>query len=310
MTVSAASRRCREWWRSGDRRDCGVRPTRRARPRGPASDRHRCRCLDRLPAAHRDLGSRCRRCPRPSSSTPSSAADCWAAAVPASRRRASCARSLPARAARSSSPTAVKASRQVRRTPSCSRVRRTSCSTGSSSRHEPSARTARTSSCTRVSGHPVGLRAAMAERGHDPVAVTLEMVPRRYVASEESAHRHALNGGDAMPVFTPPRPFERGVDRRPTLISNVESLAHLATIARFGPEWFRELGDRRQPGTMLVTVSGAGTERPRVRRSRQVRRSAGSRSAARPVRSRTPTRSWSADTSAAGSRPMSRQGCR
>lgn len=105
------------------------------------------------------------------------------------------------------------------------------------------------------------LRAALAERRHDPVPVTLETVPARYVASEESAIVSALNGGDALPAFTPPRPFERGVARRPTLINNVESLAHLATIARFGPEWFAEFGDPAQPGTMLVTVSGAGTDR-------------------------------------------------
>ncbi|HVV76494.1 MAG TPA: NADH-ubiquinone oxidoreductase-F iron-sulfur binding region domain-containing protein [Mycobacteriales bacterium] len=105
------------------------------------------------------------------------------------------------------------------------------------------------------------VRAAIAQRRNDPIAVTLEMVPARYVASEESAIVSALNGGEALPAFTPPRPFERGVDRRPTLINNVESLAHLATIARFGPQWFAELGDPAQPGTMLVTVSGAGTDR-------------------------------------------------
>jgi NADH:ubiquinone oxidoreductase subunit F (NADH-binding) len=101
----------------------------------------------------------------------------------------------------------------------------------------------------------------MSERRHDAVAVRLEMVPPRYVASEESAIVSALNGGPALPAFTPPRPFERGVARRPTMISNVESLAHLATIARFGPEWFAELGDPTQPGTMLVTVSGVGADR-------------------------------------------------
>jgi NADH:ubiquinone oxidoreductase subunit F (NADH-binding) len=105
------------------------------------------------------------------------------------------------------------------------------------------------------------VRRAMAERRHDPVRVSLEMVPPRYVASEESAIVSALNGGAALPAFTPPGPFERGVDRRPTMISNVESLAHLATIARFGPEWFAELGDPTQPGTMLVTVSGVGADR-------------------------------------------------
>lgn len=105
------------------------------------------------------------------------------------------------------------------------------------------------------------VRAAMAQRRHDPIVVQLETVPARYVASEESAIVRALNGGDSLPSFTPPRPFERGVAQRPTLISNVESLAHLATIARFGPEWFAEMGDPAQPGTMLVTVSGEGADR-------------------------------------------------
>ena len=101
------------------------------------------------------------------------------------------------------------------------------------------------------------LRAALAERGSEAVPVTLESVPPRYVASEETALVSWLNGGDALPAYTPPRPFERGVNRRPTLINNVESLAHVATIARCGAEWFREIGDRWEPGTMLVTVSGA-----------------------------------------------------
>jgi NADH:ubiquinone oxidoreductase subunit F (NADH-binding) len=105
------------------------------------------------------------------------------------------------------------------------------------------------------------LRAALAERGREAVPVTLETVPPRYVASEESALVSWLNGGDAVPAYTPPRPFERGVNRRPTLISNVESLAHVATIIRRGAEWFRGMGDASEPGTMLVSVSGQQVER-------------------------------------------------
>jgi NADH:ubiquinone oxidoreductase subunit F (NADH-binding) len=81
-------------------------------------------------------------------------------------------------------------------------------------------------------------------------------VPNRYVAGHESALVNHLSGGPALPTFTPPRPFERGVRGRPTLVCNVETLAHLALVARYGASWFRELGTPEQPGSALVTLAG------------------------------------------------------
>jgi len=72
--------------------------------------------------------------------------------------------------------------------------------------------------------------------------------PARYVAGEESAAVHFVNDGVALPTSTPPRPYERGVQGRPTLVQNVETLAHAALIAREG-------GSHRD--TTLLTVSGA-----------------------------------------------------
>jgi NADH:ubiquinone oxidoreductase subunit F (NADH-binding) len=91
----------------------------------------------------------------------------------------------------------------------------------------------------------------------DPIRLLVHELPRHYVASEETALVRWLNGGEAKPMATPPRPFERGVQRRPTLVDNVETLAHVALIARFGPNWFRGAGRPECPGTMLVTITGA-----------------------------------------------------
>ena len=81
--------------------------------------------------------------------------------------------------------------------------------------------------------------------------------PTGFVAGEETALIRFLNGGPAKPTFTPPRPFERGMGGAPTLVLNVETFAHVALIARFGGDWFRELGTTREPGSTLVPVTGA-----------------------------------------------------
>ena len=112
--------------------------------------------------------------------------------------------------------------------------------------------------CVRRQAQADALAAAIAERGgYDPVPVQLALVPERYVSSAESSLVRYLNGGPALPGFTPPRPFERGVRGRPTLVSNVETLANLALISRHGADWFRSAGTAAAPGSALVTVSGA-----------------------------------------------------
>jgi NADH:ubiquinone oxidoreductase subunit F (NADH-binding) len=101
---------------------------------------------------------------------------------------------------------------------------------------------------------------ALAERGRahvDPVPVHLHALPDRYVAGQETALVQWLGGGPAKPTTTPPRPYERGLRGRPTLVQNVETLAHLSLIARHGDAWFRTVGTQAAPGTTLLTVTGA-----------------------------------------------------
>jgi NADH:ubiquinone oxidoreductase subunit F (NADH-binding) len=85
----------------------------------------------------------------------------------------------------------------------------------------------------------------------------VQIGPNRYVAGEETALISRISGHLAKPKVVPPRPFQSGVDRMPTLVQNVETLAQTALVARFGAEWFRSAGTQRSPGTALLSVSGA-----------------------------------------------------
>ncbi|WP_448498363.1 NADH-ubiquinone oxidoreductase-F iron-sulfur binding region domain-containing protein [Mycobacterium syngnathidarum] len=88
--------------------------------------------------------------------------------------------------------------------------------------------------------------------------IELVTVTPGYVAGEETAAVHVVNGGPAKPTDKPPRPFEEGVAGKPTLISNVETLAQLAYLHQHGAQSFRELGTESCPGTFLATITGAG----------------------------------------------------
>jgi NADH:ubiquinone oxidoreductase subunit F (NADH-binding) len=103
------------------------------------------------------------------------------------------------------------------------------------------------------------LEEALAEREAarlDEPRIRIVTPPARYVASEESALAHWVGDGIATPVY-PDRPFQRGAAGRPTLVQNVETLAHLALIARYGGEWYASVGAPSAPGTTLVSVGGA-----------------------------------------------------
>lgn len=111
-----------------------------------------------------------------------------------------------------------------------------------------------------------GLETLLADRAADAVdrlPVTVFSAVDRYVAGEESAVAAALSGRPALPQVKPPRVFERGVRGRPTLVQNVETLAHVALIARYGAGWYAGTGLPEEPGSLLITIGG-GVHRPGV----------------------------------------------
>ena len=100
----------------------------------------------------------------------------------------------------------------------------------------------------------------------DPCAIDVVVASDRFLAGQESAVVNAINGSaPAVPSFvcTATRPGARAWVDDPTLVQNVESLAHVSLIARFGADWFRRIGREDSPGTMLLTVTGRWSD-PRI----------------------------------------------
>ena len=117
--------------------------------------------------------------------------------------------------------------------------------------------------------------AAAAERTQasaDRVRIRVMTAADRFVAGEASAVVHWIEDSVPTPTRKPPRISERGLGGRPTLVHNVETLAHLALIARYGASWFRAVGTAQEPGSMLVTILGAVNHR--TRRCRAARNAA------------------------------------
>lgn len=77
-----------------------------------------------------------------------------------------------------------------------------------------------------------------------------------YVAGEETALIHALQGDRGMPLIRPPYPAERGLWGVPTLVHNAETLAHGAWILAHSAEAFASTGTAESKGTKLVTLLG------------------------------------------------------
>jgi len=101
---------------------------------------------------------------------------------------------------------------------------------------------------------------AMAERadsGHARAHEELRRPPDRFVAGEESALVRWIDEGRPLPMFRPDKGVRLRIGKRAALVHNAETLAHVALIARGGTRAFRARGLPDDPGTCLVTVSGA-----------------------------------------------------
>ncbi|TVQ29912.1 MAG: NADH-quinone oxidoreductase subunit NuoF [Phycisphaeraceae bacterium] len=83
-----------------------------------------------------------------------------------------------------------------------------------------------------------------------------------YICGEETGLLESLEGKRGWPRNKPPFPAVKGLFGRPTIINNVETLAHLPSIVENGVDWFAAqgaestIGGPPSYGTKLMGVSG------------------------------------------------------
>ena len=77
-----------------------------------------------------------------------------------------------------------------------------------------------------------------------------------YICGEESALFESMEGKRGEPRNKPPYPSEHGYLGKPTVINNVETLAHTFTIFQYGAGKFKDLGVQDSYGSKLFSISG------------------------------------------------------
>jgi NADH-quinone oxidoreductase subunit F len=89
-----------------------------------------------------------------------------------------------------------------------------------------------------------------------PIKMELIPGPGHYIGGEETAALEWIEGKFPFPRGKPPYPAQRGIHGCPTLINNIETLAHVPAIVKNGADWFKSLGIGTSSGTKLYSLSG------------------------------------------------------
>ncbi|MPQ71188.1 MULTISPECIES: NADH-ubiquinone oxidoreductase-F iron-sulfur binding region domain-containing protein [unclassified Pseudomonas] len=100
------------------------------------------------------------------------------------------------------------------------------------------------------------LLAEVARQQNRPIDLAVVESSGLYIGGEETAVIASVEGGFPFPRQKPPYPAQSGVHGQPTLINNIETLAHVAHILRHGAAWYRNLGLGDACGTKLYSLSG------------------------------------------------------
>lgn len=88
----------------------------------------------------------------------------------------------------------------------------------------------------------------------------LEIVVHRgagaYECGEETALLSSLEGHRGHPRMKPPFPAVEGLYAKPTIVNNVESIANVTHVMKYGVDWYRQFGTEKSPGMRIFCLSG------------------------------------------------------
>lgn len=77
-----------------------------------------------------------------------------------------------------------------------------------------------------------------------------------FVCGEETALIASLEGKRGFPSLRPPYPAQQGLNGRPTLINNVETLSQIPYIIRHGADEYAKVGTSGSHGTKVFALAG------------------------------------------------------
>jgi NADH-quinone oxidoreductase subunit F len=86
--------------------------------------------------------------------------------------------------------------------------------------------------------------------------ISLNIGPGAFVCGEETALIASIQGKRGMPQPRPPYPFQSGLDEKPTIVNNVETLANVPLIIRNGSAWYTRRGTAQSGGTKILSLAG------------------------------------------------------
>lgn len=86
--------------------------------------------------------------------------------------------------------------------------------------------------------------------------LSLKMGAGAFVCGEETALMASIEGKRGMPTARPPFPAQEGLDRKPSNINNVETLANIPLIINKGATWYGQVGTEKSKGTKIFSLAG------------------------------------------------------